>query len=112
MIRAMAAFVAVASVSAAVSAHAAESVGHPATTAVYMNRTDLRDPAAVKVLYGKLARAAQDVCTTGAIGRFVGRDADQACMQHTLDAAVAQVNRPLLTAMHLKSVQTSLARGY
>ncbi len=33
-------------------------------------------------------------------------------MQHTLDAAVAQVNRPLLTAMHLKSVQTSLARGY
>ena len=66
MIRAMAAFVAVASVSAAVSAHAAESVGHPATTAVYMNRTDLRDPAAVKVLYGKLARG------PGSSGRFSG----------------------------------------
>ncbi len=100
MKKTIAALAATAGLSLAVSAHATEAQGHPPSTAVHVEQTNLRDPAAVKSLYAKLVRAAQEVCTSGAIDHFVAQGSDQACVQSTLNSVVGKVNRPLLTALH------------
>ena len=100
MNKTIAALAAVCAFSTAASAHTLVSDRLPPSAAISTAQTDFRDPASVKVLYGKLVRAARDVCTSEAIDRFATRDADQACIQHTLDGVVGKANRPLLTALH------------
>ncbi len=57
--------------------------------------------AGAKVLYGRLRSAAQRVCAPFDDGRQTTFNHHfQACLRNALDSAVAQVNRPTLTAMH------------
>jgi UrcA family protein len=71
---------------------------------------DLSKPAGAKVLYKRIRAAARKVCTpTVTISPiYVGRHF-YACYDEAVASAIAQVNRPMLTALHREKTKT--ARG-
>ena len=101
---------------AAVSAHAAVADLDPVRTAsatrLAVGPVDYRDPAQVQRVYVRLQRAAIAVCGSPAGIDRATREADRACAEQALKQAIAQVDRPLLTALHQQSGGPVLARGY
>jgi UrcA family protein len=62
---------------------------------------NLDTPAGAKVLYGRISRAAAQVCGPGLATWYPGKArAVRDCLNATVDRAVKQINRPTLTAMH------------
>lgn len=60
---------------------------------------DFRDPAAVRDLYGRLAKTAEQVCDSyAAMSRVTA--ADRACASKALADAVERLNQPAVTALH------------
>jgi UrcA family protein len=74
-----------------------------ASVAVRYDDLDLNRQAGVRAMYGRLQRAAADVCgdPLRAGSRFVS-STWRSCMTRTVDRAVLDVDRPLLTAYHLQ----------
>jgi UrcA family protein len=70
---------------------------------------DLQAAAGAEVLYRRLQSAAQRVCHPLDNGQPMRNFQFQRCYKTALDSAVAQVNKPILTAMH--SSKRPLARG-
>jgi UrcA family protein len=60
---------------------------------------NLSTPAGVEALYRRIHAAAQRVCGYEATSAY-GRDIWQNCVRPTVDATVAKVNNPQLTALH------------
>ena len=91
---------------------AASPVDAPAVRRLSVAKVDFTDPQAVKTFHERLRRAAREACNSGYLIATQLIDADRACTEATLADAVAQTNRPLLTAMHQQRQQTLTARGY
>ena len=83
--------------STAASVHAAA----PAALAVRYQELDLARPAGIAVLYRRIDAAARQVCgdATAAGSRFTA-PAWRACVAAATERAVAEVDRPGLTAYH------------
>ena len=76
--------------------------------------TDFRDPGQVEALYARIQRAALQVCMSPdlSFADRAAREADRACAQAALAAAVAKMDRPMLTARYQRQDAPILARGY
>lgn len=76
--------------------------------------TDFRDSGQVEALYARIQRAALQVCMSPdlSFADRAARDADRACAQRALAAAVAKMDRPMLTARYQRQDAPILARGY
>jgi UrcA family protein len=71
---------------------------------------DLSKPAGAQTLYKRIQKAARHVC--GPIDKYtyvIPRKAFRECYEEAIAAAVAQVDRPSLTALHRE--QTRAASG-
>lgn len=66
---------------------------------------DLSKPEGVATLYGRINRAARDICgPSGADGD--GRmSLAERCITRTIEHAVTRINRPLLTALHAEHLK-------
>jgi UrcA family protein len=89
---------------------APQSVGINAGITIRFADLDLSKPAGIATLYGRISRAARDICgPSGADGD--GRmSLKERCITRTIEDAVTRINRPLLTALHsehLKHTQGS-----
>lgn len=78
---------------------------------VPLQGVDYLQPQAVKGLYARLERAAWSVCDSR-INDKLARQADAACRRQAIDAAVARLSKPTLTALHQTRSQALYARGY
>lgn len=77
----------------------AQDKREPTQTAVSLAGVDFSQPKSVKVLYGRLRRAAIWACDSKMDDPAVVA-ADRACTAQSLDRAVAQINKPALLALH------------
>lgn len=69
---------------------------------------DLSKPAGAQTLYKRIQKAARHVC--GPIDKYMyvtPRKAFRECYQEAIAAAVAQVDRPSLTALHREQTRTA-----
>ena len=78
---------------------AADQPRAEANKVVVSGSVNFRDQGAVQGYYNRLARAAAQACDSNSANSRI-QQADRACDQKALTMAVAQVNRPILTAMH------------
>jgi UrcA family protein len=78
---------------------------------VPLRAVDFRQPESVQAFYTRLERAASDVCNSH-VNEFDALEADAACKRATLDAAVAKLSKPVLTAMHQTQSENRYARGF
>jgi UrcA family protein len=63
---------------------------------------NLNSPAGARVLYGRIQSAAQTVCGPSfSLWNGSQWHAWKECYRTTIDAAVRQIDRPVLTALHL-----------
>jgi UrcA family protein len=77
----------------ALSALAGQALAYPLPSqTVSTTGVDFHDRAAVKALYARIYRAADTVCHMAL--------SDRACIHETVAAAIAQADRPVLTAMY------------
>jgi UrcA family protein len=65
----------------------------------YVN-ADLARPDSAQKLYERISRAARSVCTALRRPELRQRHAYRECVQQAIDAAVADVNHPALSAVH------------
>ncbi|MBV6423027.1 MAG: hypothetical protein NAOJABEB_00816 [Steroidobacteraceae bacterium] len=84
------------------TAFAAGAAELPAKT-VFYGDLNLSSPAGAGVLYARIKAAAKQVCPGYGERTISARDARNACIAQTVDKAVADVNRPLLSALHKSS---------
>ncbi len=94
------------------AASAATGADAPAVRRLSIAKVDFSNPEAVKALHQRLHRAAREACNSGYLIATQLIDADRVCTEQTLADAVAQADRPMLTAMHQQRQQTMTARGY
>ncbi len=66
---------------------------------------DFADPAQVKAFHNRLAHVAADVCDSGARELKI-IVSDNACAKASLNRAVAELDRPMLTAFHTGAPMT------
>jgi UrcA family protein len=89
----------------ATTALAGAAVRHTLDPAVTVRFADLNlnNAEGARTLYGRIRNAAQTVCGPR-YSLWDGRSARawQECYRKTIDEAVTQVNRPKLTALHLR----------
>ena len=81
------------------AAQALEPVRTPTQTKVSLRGVNFADPAAVRLLYGRLKAAATDVCASAEGYDATVYRADRACADQALVQAVRQIDQPTLTAM-------------
>jgi UrcA family protein len=89
-----------------VRVHAAEAPQYDSTVVAYGD-LNLDSKQGAKALYARLRNGAEDVCSS-----FEGRDLFfkklwQSCFDSAVAAAIAQVNRSSLTALHNQGVNRS-----
>jgi UrcA family protein len=60
---------------------------------------DISKPAGAKVLYGRIARAAKEVCQSNGIESFGAAQLVNRCIDHAIDKAVQDVGSPALSAL-------------
>lgn len=96
---------------AAAPAHAGALDRQPVAAEVRLDTVDFQDARSVKALYQRLERTAWSVCDSRINDRTVRRQ-DAACRREAVEKAVAQLSKPMLTAMHQTRSQTMYARGY
>jgi UrcA family protein len=68
---------------------------------------DLDSVQGAKVLYARLRYAAQDVCSPLESKELSRKHVWQTCVGNALESAVAQINKPTVTALHNQSVNRS-----
>ena len=68
---------------------------------------DFADPAQVKSFHGRLAHVAADVCDSGRPREIKIVASDRACAKASLNRAVAELDRPMLTAFHTGAPMTA-----
>jgi len=90
----------------AATARAAE-VGDQLTKTIAYGDLNLETADGARVLYARIRYAAQAVCSP-----FDGRDLSQqirwrACYDHAMASAVAQIDKPTVTALHTEKTKTS-----
>lgn len=81
---------------------AADTESNPPTMTVSYSDLDVSQPHGAALLYGRIRRAAQLVCTpsAGSILGFPGLAArSRACVQQAITMAVTSVDRPALSAV-------------
>jgi len=71
-----------------------------ATQRIAYSDLNIATDAGVEHLYARLRKAAEQVCGTPGIKELKAYARASACSARALDAAVAQVNSPKLTARH------------
>jgi UrcA family protein len=70
----------------------------PSRTVSYVD-LDISKPAGAKILYRRIASAAQQVCVLG-IKDLGAAQRDRACVQQAIDSAVKGVNSSALSDLH------------
>jgi UrcA family protein len=73
---------------------------------VRTGRVDFNDPAQVQQVYQRVEAAARQVCTLTSDNRYVAVT-DRECMRKAIADAIAQTNRPLLTAAYDASARST-----
>ncbi|MCB1624593.1 MAG: UrcA family protein [Pseudomonadales bacterium] len=92
---------------ATTTAHADSQINIPPTVTVSYADLDLSKPAGAETLYGRIAGAARSVCP------YNLRDlrevaAGRACMRTAIAKAVADVDKPMLTANYQRKFAAKL----
>jgi UrcA family protein len=64
---------------------------------------DISKPAGAKVLYGRIVRAAKDVCHYSPTGPLGLSQSSRSCVDHAIDNAVRDVGSPALSALRPNS---------
>ena len=72
---------------------------------------NLDSPEGAHVLYARLRYAAEEVCEPFDGRELSRRNIWRTCVSHALASAVAQVNKPRVTALHNQSVNHSGSSG-
>jgi UrcA family protein len=85
----------------------ASEPGVPLTKKVVYGDLNLDSEQGANTLYKRLHRAAEEVCAPFNNVELARRVAWQICVNHAVTAAVEQVNRPMVTAVHNRSVNRS-----
>jgi UrcA family protein len=84
-----------------VTAQAADD-GLPSKRVSYAD-LDISKPAGAKVLYGRIVRAAKDVCQTAGFDSLGAAQLLNRCIDHAIDNAVRDVASPALSALRPNS---------
>jgi UrcA family protein len=79
----------------------------PPTVVVSYDDLNIDSPQGARILYARIRTAATRVC-----GSFEGRGPEafshfRKCYQQAMDAAVAQVDRPAVTALYAQAIRLS-----
>ena len=85
-----------------VTARAADD-GLPSRRVSYAD-LDISKPAGAKALYGRIVRAAKEVCQYSATGPLGLSQSAARCVDHAIDNAVKDVGSPALSALLPSSV--------
>jgi UrcA family protein len=83
------------------TARAAED-GLPSKRVSYAD-LDISKPAGAKVLYGRIVRAAREVCQSNAYESLGAAQLTNRCVDHAIDTAVKDVGSPALSALRPNS---------
>lgn len=97
---------------ASAAAAATPAAREPTAAPVPLTSVDFANPASVQAFYAKLRRTARDVCNSNISFDRATKREDAACMRKSLDRAVGQLNRPILTARHQARNETRYATGF
>lgn len=76
-----------------------QAMAETQSTVVPARDVNFNSRADVQQLYVRLEGAAQKVCSTDSKNKYVAAP-DRACVEAALERAVAQTNKPLLTAAY------------
>lgn len=85
-----------------VTAQAADD-GLPSKRVSYAD-LDISKPAGAKVLYGRIAKAAYEVCQSTGFYSLGAAQLRNRCVDHAIDKAVKDVGSPALSALRPNSV--------
>jgi UrcA family protein len=85
-----------------ITAHAADG-GLPSKKVSYAD-LDISQPAGAKVLYGRIARAAREVCNYTGFDPLGAAQVRIRCINYAIDNAVKDVGSPTLSALRPNSV--------
>jgi UrcA family protein len=66
---------------------------------------DLNSEMGARVLYGRLRNAAREVCAPLEGGDLNTKMLWKKCYDHAISAAVSEINKPVVTAVHNESVR-------
>jgi UrcA family protein len=102
--------VAFAGLAKAGGAAAAEPPATLSKTVAYAD-LNLDSPEGANALYARLRHAAEEVCEPFDGGELSRHNVWRLCVGKTLASAVAQVNRPRVTALHNQSVNHICSNG-
>ncbi len=91
------------------AALAANAADLPSKT-VFFHDLNVSSPAGAKQLYSRITAAAKQVCPGNGERGISANAQRQACIAAAVDKAVGDVNRPLLTALHDRSMIRTAAR--
>jgi UrcA family protein len=83
--------------------------GQALTKKVTYGDLNLDSEQGAKALYNRLRSAAKEVCAPFESIELARRIVWQTCVDHAVTSAVEQVNRPMVTAVHNRSVNRSSA---
>jgi UrcA family protein len=83
--------------------------GEALTKKVTYGDLNLDDEQGAKALYNRIRSAAQEVCAPFESKELARRIPWQTCVDHAVTSGVEQVNRPLVTSVHNRSVNRSPA---
>jgi UrcA family protein len=89
---------------AASAAGAADAASIEKSITVRISDIDLSTPAGAATFYRRVRDAAHRVCNAG-------WSTDRACEKNAVAAAVSRVDRPLVTALHLRSAGSAVTRA-
>src|SRR5688500_14353121 len=85
------------------------AVGSTPSITVSLAGLDISNPHVLEMLYTRIERAARSVCGFDYSRRELSRGRHaKACYKSSLEAAVKQVNRPTLTALHRAKTKSAL----
>ncbi|MGO9592910.1 MAG: UrcA family protein [Steroidobacteraceae bacterium] len=83
--------------------------GEALTKKVTYGDLNLDNEQGAKALYNRIRSAAKEVCAPFESKELARRIVWQTCVDHAVTSAVGQVNRPMVTAVHNRSVNRSSA---
>ena len=85
----------------------ASEPGEPLTKKVVYGDLNLNTEQGAKTLYNRLRGAAEEVCAPFKDVGLARRAVWKNCVNHAVTVAVEQVDRPMVTAVHNRSVNRS-----
>ncbi len=91
----------------ALADHPTEPLDLPKVTVSYRD-LNVANPEGARVLYNRIRAAAQKVCGPTLASWYPGvRASWNKCYEETVDRAVKDVNRPMLTGLHQKRISVA-----